>query len=292
MRDIGFSAHSLRVAKLHRFCKCWKIVRVDGTTYRFTDHDVSIAIRESGVEYDYTPAGGLEATAMEERSGTEENNLEVTGIIDSSIISVYDLRRGYFRNATIEMFCVDWQYPVAGRFFTNHFWITETLFDGEKWQAKIEGLGRALRPKIGDVMSRNCRHTLGDTACGVSLGSFTFAGTVGATVTDRRIFQVTDAPITGKAAGYFTFGKLTWTSGNNDDHVYEIRNHWIDGATVFFELQLYCHQTVQTGDTFNAIAGCNKLATACSNTFSNLVNFGGFPTIPGTDKLLETPYPK
>ena len=45
----------------------------------------------------------------------------------------------------------------------------------------------------------------------------------------------------------------------------------------------------QVADTFNIIAGCDKLAATCKTKFSNMVNFGGFPFIPGNDKMIRTP---
>tara|TARA_R100000152_G_C6777873_1_gene208043 strand:+ start:53 stop:2872 length:2820 start_codon:yes stop_codon:yes gene_type:complete len=46
---------------------------------------------------------------------------------------------------------------------------------------------------------------------------------------------------------------------------------------------------IQAGDTFDLEPGCNKLRSTCKDTFSNVENFGGFPYIPGTDKMFDTP---
>ena len=35
------------------------------------------------------------------------------------------------------------------------------------------------------------------------------------------------------------------------------------------------------------IAGCDKVAATCRVKFSNLLNFGGFPFVPGIDTLME-----
>lgn len=44
---------------------------------------------------------------------------------------------------------------------------------------------------------------------------------------------------------------------------------------------------VVAGDTFNAIAGCNRTAFQCTQKFGNIVNFRGEPNIPGTDVLIK-----
>ena len=45
---------------------------------------------------------------------------------------------------------------------------------------------------------------------------------------------------------------------------------------------------IAVGDSFNIIAGCDKTVSICSERFNNIINFRGFPDIPGTDKLLTT----
>ena len=42
------------------------------------------------------------------------------------------------------------------------------------------------------------------------------------------------------------------------------------------------------GDTFNAIAGCDKTISTCIAKFNNAVNFRGEPYVPGMDKMLAT----
>jgi uncharacterized phage protein (TIGR02218 family) len=40
------------------------------------------------------------------------------------------------------------------------------------------------------------------------------------------------------------------------------------------------------GDTYSLSAGCNKLLTTCRDKFNNVVNFRGFPHVPGSDKVI------
>lgn len=43
------------------------------------------------------------------------------------------------------------------------------------------------------------------------------------------------------------------------------------------------------GDDVRLIAGCDKRAENCRVKFDNLVNFQGFPDIPGEDWLMSVP---
>ena len=53
-------------------------------------------------------------------------------------------------------------------------------------------------------------------------------------------------------------------------------------------LSLPMNTSIEPGDQFEIIAGCDKTKTSCKNKFNNLINFRGFPDIPGSDKMLKT----
>lgn len=278
-RTYTAALQSLLDARTFRRATLWQIDREDGVTLRFTDHDIEI-------EYDgetFSPAGGFDASARQQNAESAPQNLEVIGMIASGAITEKDLRDGRYRNAEITETVVDWRYPWVGAFVVNKYWIVETEHNGESWVARLEGMKRWLIPDVGNIFSRNCRHELGDSMCGVALGGFTESRTV-TTVNDARLeFLATGMTAT---ADYFAYGKLTWTSGNNNGLVFDVK---MSGAGPLARLQLPTPDDIQVGDTFDIIAGCDKLHDTCKTKFSNLVNYGGFPFIPGTDKLMQKP---
>jgi uncharacterized phage protein (TIGR02218 family) len=46
--------------------------------------------------------------------------------------------------------------------------------------------------------------------------------------------------------------------------------------------------TIETGDRFTIVAGCDKSSKTCIEKFNNIINFRGEPDVPGTDKILTT----
>lgn len=46
---------------------------------------------------------------------------------------------------------------------------------------------------------------------------------------------------------------------------------------------------IEVGDTFDIKVGCDGIHTTCKVKFDNLVNFGGFPDLPGMDAIIKTP---
>ena len=88
----------------------------------------------------------------------------------------------------------------------------------------------------------------------------------------------------GGSSGYFAYGVITFTSGNNDGFSMEIKSY-VPGQIT---LQLPMPYTCQVGDTFSIVAGCGKgLITDCKTRFNNVVNFRGEYYLPGIDRLVQ-----
>ena len=75
---------------------------------------------------------------------------------------------------------------------------------------------------------------------------------------------------------------MTWASGANAGLVVPVFAHRVD-TKVRLELAERAVRTIAVGDTFTIRAGCDKQASTCLGRFANLVNFRGFPHMPGND---------
>jgi uncharacterized phage protein (TIGR02218 family) len=264
---------------VHRWATCWKIERTDNTTYRFTDHDRPLFV--DGEEY--TPVGSPSASARQKTEGIgRAMNVEIRGVIDSNAISDDDLHAGRFRGARVTEFVVDWRFPWAGKFQVFVYWIRETTYDQETWTAQCEGLLCRMKNKVGQVLTRTCRHTLGDAMCRVNLAPFTVVDEVEVVIEDRVEFVA--ANITGDEE-YYNGGNLTWITGQNMNIVSEVKSFKSNGI---FRLQLMTPFPIAAGDRFSVVPGCDKNLTTCKNKFNNVVNFGGFPHLVGVDKQYST----
>jgi uncharacterized phage protein (TIGR02218 family) len=267
-----------------RLATCWKIERTDSTTLRFTDHDAALDVGGAT----YTPAGGVSASARQKSGGIKTQNLEVLGALDSAAITHDDLRAGRYRDSVVTEMLVDWRYPWLGALATNIYRITRVRYTGERWEATIESIAKYLSADVGGTCTRACHYRLGVSACGVTLASYTDSGVVSAVsgggLDDRRIFQATGP---AGAAGYYDLGYVEWLTGDNAGLVHQVKTHTVSPITI--ALQLRTPFAIQVGDTFNVIAGCDKLAATCETKFSNMVNFGGFPFVPGNDRMTQTP---
>lgn len=276
----------------HRFATLYQITLEDASVYRFTDHN---EVLNDGSN-NYTPVGGFNASAREMQDGLQTNDLEIAGYLSASAISASDIRSGVWRNATVVEKIVDWRYPWAGNFGERKYSVSEITWSADQWSANLEGIGRKLRRKIGDTMGRVCRFDLGDSDCGITLASFTDSATV--TTADsaypRKRLRAT-ALNSGHPNGYYEYGLITFTSGNNNGLVGEIHK-WTQSTSELI-LRLPMPFDIEVGVTFDIYPGCGKLPEFCKGTSgtenrpwtNNIAEYGGFTSIPGIDQLIQYP---
>jgi hypothetical protein len=82
---------------------------------------------------------------------------------------------------------------------------------------------------------------------------------------------------------YFKYGTVKFLTGDNANLTFEIKDY-NPNHVVLVENTIY---PIQIGDTYQIVAGCDKIASTCNNRFNNIINFYGFNLIPGQDKLLS-----
>ena len=64
---------------------------------------------------------------------------------------------------------------------------------------------------------------------------------------------------------------------------------WTVSTKHKLQLALRADADIADTDTFDLDPGCDKLLGTCKSKFGNQKNFGGFPYIPGVDKMFDTP---
>ncbi len=259
-------------------CTCWKITRRDAVVLGFTDHPSDLLI--GGVTYQ--SALGYTASDVRASSDLAVDNLNLQGFIDSPSITEVDLMAGVWDYAEVEIFEVIYSNLSAGVRRMRRGRIGEVSLGRTVFEAELRGLAQAFTQQICELTSPTCRAALGDTRCKVVLGPITVTGTV-TSVTSRRVW--TDST-RGEAAGWFTFGKLTWTSGANVGYSMEVKTHAAGGVMT---LALPMPYAIVAGDAYSLIPGCNKLKPTCIAKFANYVNFRGEADLPGQDAILRGP---
>ncbi len=255
---------------------CWQLTLTDTTVMGFTDHTSDLTI--SSILY--KAASGFSPTSIETKDRFSVDNLDVAGILDSAAITEADIMAGKYDFAEILIFMVNVTDLSQGIITHRRGWLGEVSLQNGQFTAEVRGLAQKLQQNIVELYSPTCRAVLGDTRCKVALGGFTASGAID-TVTSRQVFISNSMT---QAAGYFSGGEVQWLTGANAGRRMEIKEF----SNKQFTLVLPMPNNVAVGDTFNAIAGCDKTFNTCFTKFSNAVNFRGEPYVPGMDKMLST----
>ena len=260
---------------------CWRIARADGAVYGFTDHDCALAFDGTTFE----PESGLVASEVRSGSDLSVDAQDAEGVLSSDRITETDILDGRWDNAAVEVWRVNWQ-DTSQRVLLRRGAIGQIRRGRLAFVAEVRSLAHVLGQTVGRTFQATCDAALGDERCGIDLDSATFKGT--GTVTDLlrdRAFLASG--IGAFADGWFSGGTVEWTSGANDGRLAEIMLHEVSSGIVTVTLLEAPVRPIAADDAFVIRAGCDKRAETCQAKFANMVNFRGYPHIPGQDAMIR-----
>lgn len=262
-------------------CRCWIVTRRDGLVQGFTDHDETVALNGVICRAD-TGFSGTEATS---RLGLAVDGIEISGALSDDSLNEAALAAGLYDAAQIDMYLVDWSEPALHVLMTRGH-IGEVRREGKAFSAELRGLADALAHETGRLYTGTCSADLGDARCTINLDNASFRGE-GAVAALSGVSTFTVLGLDDFDDGWFSAGRLTFTSGANDGHAMEVKRHRVEDNIVVIELWQAMAEPISVDDTFVVTAGCDKRFATCRNRFANAVNFRGFPHIPGNDFLVR-----
>jgi len=171
-----------------------------------------------------------------------------------------------------------------------------TIFDGVMDKPAItEGsMEIVVKSRLGTLVKKvprriyqvHCNWEFGGTEC--TINKFIIETMiVNATVTAgsaTNVIVIAGASYESLAVDYYKFGSVIFTAGDNNKETRSITyskgslaNYGVQGV----ELGLaYSLDYDPAGDTATIQQGCDKTPTTCENKYNNLVNYGGFTTVP------------
>lgn len=266
----------------------WLITRTDGQVFGFTSHNEDITY--DGVTY--TAAYGFNPAAIAAGVGLAVSNTELTAVFNSAYMTEEDLRGGVWDHADVRIRLINWADTSMGIMRMLRGWLGEVSYDGFQYKAELRGIADLVNRSTGIVVTPGCNAVLGDSRCAVYLSAYQATGTVSAVASNKDFdttlnsttVQLTPTTTGAPTLNYFQGGKLTWLTGANAGRKMEIKTNDTLGGVV---LQLPMEGDVQVGDTFIAVTGCAKDRDTCRDKFGNVVNFRGFPDLPGADKVIR-----
>jgi len=264
-------------------CRAWALMRRDGVVMGFTDHDRALAFE--GVEF--RPETGMSARAVAASTGLAVNNTEALGALSDGAISAADIEAGRYDGAGVRAWIVNWQ-DVSQRIVIFGGTIGDIRRAGGAFEAELRGLTDALNVPLGRGFQKSCSAVLGDADCTFDLETPGYVSErVAEEVAENRMFRFAD--MRGFDEDWFRHGMLKVQSGAAQGLQGMIKRDRMERAERVIELWHPLRAEVLPGDALRIEAGCDKRRETCRIKFDNLLNFQGFPDIPGDDWVIADP---
>ncbi len=264
--------------------RCWAVTRRDGQVFGFTDHDQTLEFEGISFKAD----SGLTASALAQVTGLAVDNTEALGALSDASVTESDIAAGRFDGAQITAWLVNWA-DLDCRTVQFAGTIGELKRTDGAFQAELRGISEQLNLPKGNVFQKPCQAILGDARCKVDLDQPGYRTDLAVEASvEGRVF--TFEALEGFDDRWFEKGRFDVLSGAAMGQVAVIKNDKITEDGRVIELWEELRLPTATGDLVRLEAGCDKRKDTCKLKFQNLLNFRGFPHIPGEDWLIA--YPK
>ncbi|MCF2523036.1 DUF2163 domain-containing protein [Bradyrhizobium sp. G127] len=283
MRNIPAALQAKLESGVTTLCHCWKLTRRDDVVQGFTDHDDDLVI--DGVTY--RAGTGFISSEATSRFDLSVDGAEIAGALSDDALLDSDLAAGRYDAASVETWLVDWS-DVSLRVLTARSTLGEVKREGQAFSAELRGLADSLSQDSGRLFTARCSADLGDAHCRFDLVAGGLQGEGIVTSIESTSTIVADG-LDEFDEGVFTGGKLTWIDGANAGLSVEIKEHRMASGHARLSLWQAMPELIASGDTFTVAAGCDKRFVTCRARFNNVINFRGFPQIPGNDFVIASP---
>lgn len=289
-RTIGAPLATHIATRRTRLARCVRLDLRDGSSIGVTDHDADLSVDLGDGALAYSASIGASPSAIALSLGMEADNMELTGplVIPFTRAAVLG---GRFHRARVRVFDVRWDSPtqftrlLAGK-------VTAPKVEGDAFTLEVRSNADAYNQTIGRVLSPYCSHDYGvdnglTSRCQAT--PLVWTGVV-ASVTDDMRFSVTwDSPAPDAGSDVvnglveFTTGALAGT--------YPVEVFSLSGSPPsLIEVYQPLIEAPEVGDALTVTEGCDKLRATCKLK-GQILNFGGFPDLTGTDQYVKFPSP-
>lgn len=261
------------VADYEYICHGVRIECVNGLVIRLTDFPRDLTMGGNVYQSD----SGYQFTGAQSGANLSAGVMDLEGIATLTGVSRDLVASGVFDNARMYVFATNWTNPVEDEEEIGAAILGKTTLEDDRYRIEMMMLVDALNQSVGRSYTPGCTKTFGGqeyAGCKVNLAAITVTGSI-THVTSGSIFR--DSART-EAADYFGAGYISFTTGDNVGlKPLEIKSYAADGTITTFESAYYA---VQVGDEYELVPGCRKRITDCRDKWNNVLNFGGFPSVP------------
>lgn len=274
MRSI--SSTLLDAIETGAICHYVKLTLSDASVIALTNHDVKFDLDGAT----YLPSPAVESVRYVSTLGSQINSQRIFATLYEGILTQASVQGGEYDDAVVEAGWIAWNISPKERMVVHTGLVSRIDYDDTGIDLEVLDNLKLLQTNFGRIYSTQDPFTFGDAQFALSEGSWTDSGQIDTITFNRFAFTATgDASFESRANNYYTYGKITFTNGNNNGKSTEVKVFETVGSDIVIELIRPTPYSMTVGDTFDIVAGYDGSFNQCKNKFSNGVNFGGFPHV-------------
>ncbi len=279
MRDIPENLDEMLQSGATKLCRCWLVRRRDAVELGFTDHDRDLTFDNIV----FRANSGMSASTIEASTGLSVDNAQAVGALMSDTISEEDIIAGKFDGAEVFHWLVSWENPSENLLLFRGTLGEMRRGDGV-FEVELRGVAEELNRPIGRSYMRESDCRIEGGKCGIELDDPDFTAT--APVSGVEGYRaVTFGGLSAFAENWFVDGSVVWEDGT----VSLIKTDVTTSEGRLFGLWEDRRTPTQIGEMARVVAGSARRAAEHKRKFGDLLNFRGFPHMPGEDFV--TAYP-
>lgn len=281
-RTLGGPLTAHIATRSHTRATMLRIDLKDGTSLGITDHNRDLNFDLGDGAISYSASAGILPSDVKLSAGFDADNFEVTGPI-ADLVTREAVLGGRFNRARVRLFQVNWASLGSGAIKILTGDVADARVEGGKFVLAITSDIARFNQVVGSVITPYCAADFGDARCGFTPEEI--SATVTAVASDLS-FTV---GFTGSYANdYFNAGTVEFTSGALAGTAPVEIFDWSagGGVTLFTALS----DLPEIGDALTVKKGCLRTRDACK-AYGNILNFRGFPEVPGSDQALRMAVP-
>lgn len=290
LRNVNSSLLTLMQQSSLQLCICVQIKRVDSVTLGFTSWDDSLSL----LGITFLPTASVSTTLLRQSVGTEIDNVQISGILDSDYILSEDVLRGLYDGAEIKLHIVNPNDVAQYDTIFSGSLGNATYTDGKFETDVYSNLNRTKQTPFR-IISQKCPYKrFAGVECNFNGGNLTgYKKTVTVTaVTDEYVFTANVTSLAAWTNADFSNSIIKGATGDNTNIEATIKSCVLTASSGVFTLRSLFPYAIIIGDTFVVEIGCNRTVTRCEAlgvliSANQVVNFGGFPYVPGNDRLTQ-----
>jgi hypothetical protein len=202
MKTISSALATHLAGEVTTLARCLTLTLVNGTVYRFTDHDQPITFGTVS----YLPITVGSPTDIATNAALNADTLDIAGVNTDAGITEADLHAGLWDHAAFSLFQVNYADLTQGSMILRTGRLGEVTMERGQFKTELRGLTQAYARTIGELVSPACRAVLGDARCGVAMGPYTVTGTLTGVADDAITLYDTSRTEPGPTGGYTIFG--------------------------------------------------------------------------------------